>query len=200
MSALALCAAANLVRDRGARRSRQSVVWAELPDLFRRAADFVDKILRGAQTRQTCAARYSTRDNRFRRIIRSIALVQSYRGEGGARPQMAGLSLIERTLWKGLGRPWALLIEEAADVCFRSSRRSNYFLRISRNSVGPFRRRRFLLMRSSGGASLSTSGSISRAAIRNALAAWLRWLAGLKLASPASISRRTASERLGLSG
>ena len=74
------------------------------------------------------------------------------------------------------------------------------FLRISRNSVGLLRRRRFLLIRSSGGAFLSTRELISRAAIRNAFAAWSRPLVCLELASPASIRRRIASDRFGLSG
>jgi len=55
-------------------------------------------------------------------------------------------------------------------------------LRNARNSLGPFSKRRFRLIRSSDGADLSANESISRAAIRNALAVWLR--------CPAEISGR----------
>ena len=46
---------ADVVREPGVRRSRSLLSYGpNFPDLFRRAADFVDKILRGAQSRPTC--------------------------------------------------------------------------------------------------------------------------------------------------
>jgi hypothetical protein len=106
-------------------------------------------------------------------------------------------STLARRWTEGWASDYAVSVERRADQPFALGRSP----RISRNSCGPFKSRRFRLARSSAGADRSSTRSIARPAISDALDPIFlpSRSAGCAAGSPSSTSRRIASARGGKS-